>query len=131
MKQLFKLHHKQQAKKLLLLLLHLNQLKVLLVKQLLNLKKNFHQKLLLKFRKVPIFQQNQHQLKHQLVLKLLLLQQQQQNQLQQLNQNQHLHQNQHQHLHLNLLNQLLVKLRQVKNQQHQPLLKRNQLGLLL
>jgi hypothetical protein len=97
------------------------------VTQLLKLKKNFHQKLLLKFLKVPIFQQNQHQSKHQLVLKLLLLQQQ--NQLQYLNLN--LHQHRHQHLHLNLLNQLLVKLLQVKNQQHQPLLKKNQLELLL
>jgi hypothetical protein len=63
MKQLFKLNQKQQVKMrlLLLLLLHLNQLKVLLVTQLLKLKKNFHQKLLLKFRKVPIFQLNQHQ----------------------------------------------------------------------
>jgi hypothetical protein len=63
-----------------------------------------------------------------LVLKLLLLQQQ--NQLQ-LNLHQHQHQHPRQHLNLNPLNQLLVKLLQVKNQQHQLLLKRNHLVLLL
>jgi hypothetical protein len=127
MKLLFKLHHLPQVRTLLLPLLQLNQPKVLLVTQLQKPKKNYHQKQLLKFRKVPIFQLNQHQLKHQLVLKLhqlpllnllLLL-----NPLQR--------QSQHLHLHLNQLNQPQVKLLQVKNQQHQLLLKRNQSELLL
>jgi hypothetical protein len=113
------------------LLLLLNQQKVLLVKQLLKLKKNFHQKLLPKFQKVLLFQQNQHQSKHQLELKLLLLQSLLQSQNQHQNRLQHQHLNRLQRQHLNLLNQLLAKLLQEKNQQHQPHLKRNQLELLL
>ena len=126
MKHLFKLHHKKQVQMLVQQLNHL--LKVLLVTQLLKLKKNFHQKLLLKLQKVLIFQLNQHQLKHQSVLKLHLLLLLQKNQL--LLQLQLQNQHQLQHLNQNQLNQLLVKLLQVKNQQHQLLLKRNQLELI-